>query len=188
MAVKNALYSVLRADLPVTIDLLHGFSHPNVGRERLIEFLNALINRVERGQQLIRADVCAPLTGALRDARKLPSLPFLEGEAAGLLIDTFRDFYISRIALFSNSQHILDDESGIPASDVVAGIMAKLFDYVIRTSARQINQDLRSLYSRQADNVNSVRMLVNASIAVSPVFVHVILSTENRERVGIILK
>lgn len=216
MTVKNALYDVLRTDLPATAALLHGFDYPNVGRARRVDFLNSLIARVEKDRRLIRADLRTLLLSVLRDARELPSLPFLEGEAAGLLIGTFRDFYLNRIALFNNSRHILDEESeieqalsatgwhsagqpvsnycfvdskvepGIQASDVIAGITAKLFDYVIRTPAPQITKELRSANPRQSRNIASLRMLAAASIDVSPAFAHVIMSLEDRMRASIV--
>lgn len=128
------------------------------------------------------------------------------------MIERFMDFYLHRIALFNNSQHILDDETeveqalsacglhsmgrpitnyrfvnsktepGIQVSDVVAGIMGKLFNYVIRNPAEQIRKDISSANPRQARNLRSLRGLVDGANSVSPAFAHTIMSLEDRER------
>ena len=217
LRVKNSLYEVLRADLPAATSLLYEFDYPNVGQARRVEFLNALIARVEKQRMLIPAHLHALLLGVLRDGRELPRLPFLEGEAAGELIESFRHFYVDRIALFNNSQHIFDnetkieealtldclhsagqpltnyrfadskDEPGVQASDVVAGIMSKLFNYAMRTPKHQISKDLRTANPRQVRNIDSLRALVETSIDVSAGFAHTIMSLEDQQRAGIIL-
>jgi hypothetical protein len=48
-------------------------------------------------------------------ARGLNSLPYLEDETPNVLIDGFGSFFMNRLCLFKNAEHILDDEKQIEA-------------------------------------------------------------------------
>ncbi|RWK53976.1 MAG: hypothetical protein EOR45_37800 [Mesorhizobium sp.] len=55
------------------------------------------------------------LKGVLQIAGGLDALPYLDDEPPNVLIESFAPFYVQRLCLFKNSQHIFDVEEVVKA-------------------------------------------------------------------------
>lgn len=105
---KDALYTVLRHDMPDTVALFGRYSYPDVGRERRSAFVGELLERLEVRFDLLEHFPAMMLKGVLQNGTKLDSLTYLEDETPNVLIAGFGDLFIQRICIFKNSSHIFD--------------------------------------------------------------------------------
>ena len=175
LLLKDSLYSVLRDDVDGTAELLGRYTYPDVGRARRSAFIAELLALVEHREHLLEHFPFYMLKGLLQMARGLESLPYLEDETPNVLIDGFGAFFMNRLMLFKNAQHILDDEKrieaylnalelsdkdvplrhyrfansksepGVQLSDPAAGLLGKLFSHVNRTSLDDLTEEMTNL-------------------------------------------
>ena len=147
----------------------------------------------------------------------LESLPFLEEEKPNVLIDEFSHFYIDRICLFKNSEHVLDTEEtvkarlkgqafvdgervlqnyrfvdsqndpGVQISDVVVGLIGKCFGYLIRTEQPELLAARAGFSPAQRASLDKLARLLDRSTDENPAFAHYTLSLEDRERAAMFL-
>jgi hypothetical protein len=129
----------------------------------------------------------------LKESRKKETLPFIMDEEDFILIKDFSQFYLQPIYMFKNSTHIFDNEDTIAKivkeykildgplqiknysfvdsktsqltqlSDVLVGLIGKLFGYINTSSRGTIEADLRSLTSTQGENLDLLLDLINKS-------------------------
>lgn len=214
---KDALFSVLRTDLDATAALLKAHHYPDVGRERAPAFLAALKARINCYTGRPRHPGTDMVRGLLDMAGGIESLPFLEDDVPDQLVERFGDFYLSRLALFTSSQHVFDaeasveaflctaelaqngrpldyfrfadskDEPGIQLSDVVIGVVGKMFDFVAGHSAREIEVVLQELTTQQRTTLANLATLIDRSIDQCPAFAHYIISGTDQHRAGLLL-
>ncbi|MBO9501632.1 hypothetical protein [Brevundimonas sp. A19_0] len=109
-ALKNDLHGVLRADLTCMIDLFQRYTYPNVGRDRRKAFISELLDALEAHRDEMEHFSFQMLKGLLQIGLRLDRLPFLEEERPNVLIDEFSTFYLHRLCLLKNAQHVLDTE------------------------------------------------------------------------------
>src|SRR5205823_640938 len=76
-------------------------------------FLTEFIRMLERRDDVLPEFSSMMLKGMLQAGCDLPSLDFIEGFTPHLLIESFSGFYLTRIAVFKYSTHILDMEDSI---------------------------------------------------------------------------
>ena len=214
---KDALFSVLRTDLDATASLLKAHNYPDVGRARAPAFLAALKAQIECHPGPPRHPGTDMVRGLLDMARDIDSLPFLEDDVPDQLVERFGDFYLSRLALFTSSRHVFDaeasveaflrtaelaqnrrplnhfrfadskDEPGIQLSDIVIGVVGKMFDFVAGHSAREIAAVLHEMTSQQRTTLEGLASLIDRSIDQCPAFAHYILSGTDQHRAGLLL-
>lgn len=214
---KDGLYAILRHDPDDTIELFLRFSYPDVGRERRVEFIAELQDRLEARADLLDHFSAMMLKGLLQIAKKLDALPYLEDETPNVLIDGFGAFFMQRICLFKNSNHILDveevvkdyidaqgfadgdnpigihrfatshDEAGIQISDVVAGTLGKFFSMIQRLDLDELSEVRRGLNPQQERNLDLLRQILDRSTDENPAFAHHIISLEDRRRAALFL-
>lgn len=215
---KDDLYRVLRQDIHRTVDLFHRYSYPNVGRQQSIKFAEELLEALDDGRHLLADFNFQTLKGVLQLTRSLESLPFLENEKPNVLIDRFSDFYIERICLFKNSEHILDteptvkaqltertlmdgervlrnyrfvdsqDEPGVQISDVVVGLLGKCFSYLNRTGQEELLTTRAGLSPTQRASLDTLAKLLDRSSDENAAFAHYTLSLEDQRRAAIFLQ
>lgn len=209
---KNDLYRILRRDEAGLIDLYRRYDYPNVGRDRRRPFVAELRARLEEAEHLIPEFNYQMLKGTLQLGERLERLPFLEDEVPNVLIDHYAHFFIQRLCLLKNATHVLDvepeiekrlavlpfvsearpftnhrfavshHEPGVQVSDVVVGLIGRLFTFVNRTELADLRRIRKALSQRQAHVVKGLADLVDRSIAASPAFIHTIVSLEDRRR------
>jgi hypothetical protein len=214
---KDDLYRVLRQDIKGTVDLFRHYSYPNVGRQQSIGFAGELLQILEDNRDILADFNFQMLKGVLQLARSLESLPFLEDEKPNVLIDEFSHFYIDRICLFKNSEHVLDTEEtvkarlkgqafvdgervlqnyrfvdsqndpGVQISDVVVGLLGKCFGYLIRTEQAELLAARAGLSPAQRASLDKLARLLDRSTDENPAFAHYTLSLEDRERAAMFL-
>jgi hypothetical protein len=215
---KNDLYDILRHDQEDTIDLFRRYSYPDVGRARRPSFVAELRDLLDSRQALLPHFNFMMLKGVLQIAEKLDSLPYLEDETPNVLIDGFGAFFIQRICLFKNSEHILDveevvkeylagqvfvdgereisnhrfvashDEPGVQISDVVAGLLGKFFSLIQSTAPPELHQIRESLTIQQKRSLGLLSELLDRSLRENPAFAHFILSLEDQARAAFFLR
>jgi hypothetical protein len=215
---KDDLYRVLRQDVQRTADLFQRYSYPNVGRQQSIKFAEELLEALDGSRHLMADFNFQMLKGVLQLALSLESLPFLEEEKPNVLIDRFSDFYIERICLFKNSEHILDteptvraqfaertfmdgervlqnyrfadshDEPGVQISDVVVGLLGKCFSYLNRTGQGELLATRACLSPVQRASLDTFATLLDKSSDENAAFAHYTLSLEDQRRAAIFLR
>ena len=214
---KDALFSILRTDLDATASLLKTHRYPDIGRERMPAFVAALQAQIDLHPARPRHPGTDMLRSLLNMARDIDSLPFLEDEVPDQLVERFGDFYLSRLALFTSSQHVFDeeasveaflrkaelaedgrplshfgfaeskDEPGIQLSDIVIGVVGKMFDFVAASSAREIVAVLHEMTAQQRTTLAGLALLIDRSIEQCPAFAHYIISGTDQHRAGLLL-
>jgi hypothetical protein len=157
------------------------------------------------------------LRGVLQMGKNLGELAFIENEPPHVLIDEFTGFFLKRISLFKTSQHILDveevirdkfaayafeddgtllnihhfvdskSEPGVQMSDVVAGVLGKVFSFATHTSKGALKEFRGSLSTAQRANLALLGQLIDDTIEVSAAFAHRVISIEDEERVKLLL-
>lgn len=215
---KSDLYALLREDPSQVSELFSRYDFPNVGQARRDAFLRELLEIADRRQTLMSPFGYQVLKGVLQIALKLDQLPFLEDETPNMLIEGFSHFYVHRICLFKNAQHVLDieetimaklvaetfvaggvelknhafvdskDEFGIQLADAVVGLLGRAFTYVNRTNITQIEDDLMALSDQQRRNLGLLVGAIDRSIEENSAFATYVISQEDRERMGFLLR
>jgi hypothetical protein len=215
---KNDLYAVLRCDQNSTVDLFQRYSYPDVGRERRAAFVIELLDLLEARQNILPHFNYMMLKGVLQIARNLDSLPYLEDETPNVLIDGFGMFFIHRIVIFKNCEHILDveevvrsyisgqtftdgerrvtnfrfavshDEPGIQISDVMTGVLGKLFSFLQETELDELVLWRKNLDPQQERNLGLLRQLLGRSLEENPAFAHYVLSLEDQRRAAFLFE
>lgn len=170
----------------------------------------------ESGQGVIGPAI-VPLGQAYPDFRSHPTFlrkheKFLEALLGQKVMFEFGGFVASRLWLFKNSQHILDQEphvekylasagfrdgdrplanwrfadskheGGIQVSDLVTGLLGKLFTYFNNTEVEQIRIDATAFSDIQRTAFRSLNALIDNSIDECPGFANYVNSMEDRRR------
>jgi hypothetical protein len=215
---KNDLYAILRRDQSCTVDLFQRYSYPDVGRERRSAFVAELLDILEHRQDMLPPFNYRMLKGVLQIAKNLSSLPYLEDETPNILIDGFGMFFIYRICLFKNSEHILDveevvssyisgqiftdgestltnhrfvisdDEPGIQISDIIVGVLGKMFSFIQEADLDGLVSWRQNLDPQQERNLSLLRMLLDRSLEENAAFAYYVLSLEDRQRAALLLE
>jgi len=218
LLLKDSLYTVLRDDVEGTAQLLGRYNYPDVGRERRTAFIAELRDLIEHREHMLEHFPFYMLKGLLQMAGRLHSLPYLEDETPNVLIDGFGTFFMNRLCLFKNSQHILDDEkqieaylelhplndsgaplrhfrfanskseAGVQLSDPIAGLLGKLFSHVNRTPLDDLDKQIANLTDQQRRSIALLAKLLNASTDECQGFVQPIISVEDRQRASFVLE
>lgn len=214
---KNDLYTVLRHDYDGTVDIFLRYRYPDVGLERRQAFLAELLDLLEHRRHLLAHFNFMMLKGVLQIAERLNALPYLEDETPNVLIESFAPFYVQRLCLFKNSQHILDieevvkahlkrtpftdgdrelkhfrfaishDESGIQISDIVTGLLGKFFSFICAADDDELVAERRGLGEQQQRSLGLLNALLDLSIGENKAFAHYVLSLRDQEAAGFFL-
>jgi hypothetical protein len=214
---KDRLYRLLRDDPVQTAELLGRYGYPNVGEQHRRAFITELIALAEHRGDALNHFAYHMLKGLLEMGINMQSLPYLEDETPSLLIDGFGPFFLNRLCLFTRSSHILDNEfeieqyltelqlteagqplrhyrfadslvePGVQISDIVTGLLGKLYSHIIKTPVHLIADDLQNLSSLQSRNLALLSKLLDRSTDESAAFAQYVLATEDQQRAGFLL-
>ena len=215
---KNDLYTIFRHDIAWTVNFYQRHAYPNIAPEGRLAFLRELIDRLSDCEDLLPHFNYQMLRGVLQMGKKLDELVFIENETPHVLIDEFTGFFLKRISLFKTSQHILDveevirekfagyafenegalldihhfvdskSEPGVQVSDVVVGVLGKVFSFATHTSRDALNDFRRSLSASQRANLALLGQLTEDTIDFSAAFAHRVISIEDEDRVKLLLQ
>lgn len=117
---KNDLYKLAKLEIDSVIELFYDFEYPNIKKESVLEFIEALISLFDKYLQTEEFHFgLESLRQILKEAKKRNSLPFIMDEEDHILLKDFSQFYLRPIYLFKNSNHIFDNEVSI--SETLAG-------------------------------------------------------------------
>ena len=166
---KNDLYKLSRLEVGSIIGLFHRFGYPNVKKDSILPFIEALSDLFERYLDDLEYHFgLESLRQILKEAKKNGSLPFVMDEEDYILIKDFSQFYLRPIYLFKNATHIFDNEDSI--SEIVK-------DYKILDGVSEIK------------NYSFIDSQTNQLIQLSDVLVGLIgklssyLNTSSREKI-----
>lgn len=190
---KADLATLLRADLPATMRVFFKYNYPDLAPENRKSFLDELLRLLECSDGALPESNALMLKGLLKAGHNLPSLDFIEGFTPHLLIESFTTFYLTRIAIFKYSSHILDMEdsirdemmvmqpssSGVPVthyrfadsksepgmqvSDILVGLIGKMHSYLVQNTREVVAQSRASLTGTSLKNAELLRDLIDAS-------------------------
>jgi hypothetical protein len=193
LELKNDLFTVLAADVGDVAVMFHRFSYPNIQPASRRLFLRELLHRLKEREMLLKDFNFQMLKGVLDAGAGVESLIYLEHETPNTLIDSFAEFFISRICLFKNARHLLDvedviktrlrtltfrdgdqelgnfqfvdsrDEAGVQVSDALVGLLGKLFSYITRASQAQLMLDRNMLTAAQLGTLAKLNALLDRS-------------------------
>lgn len=215
---KADLVTLLRTNLSATTSLLFRYNYPNLAPESRKLFLNELLEMLEHSDGVLPEFNMMMLKGMLQAGRNLPSLDFIEGLTPHILIENFSAFYLTRIAVFKYSSHILDmensiqgeikemnpasngvpvthyrfadskSENGIQIADIVVGLIGKMYSYFTYTSRDKIAQTRSLLEGVSLKNVELLRDLIDASHEKNITFLNHVLSASDIHKMNLFLR
>ncbi len=215
---KADLAALLRANLPETTSVFYRYRYPDLAPENRKPFLNELISILEQTDDVLPEFNSVMLKGMLQAARNLPSLDFIEGFTPHLLIENFTIFYLKRIALFKHSSHILDmedsihddlesmtlvsggqpvknyrfadsqSEPGIQISDIVVGLIGKMYSYFAGTTRDEVFAARASLIGNNLKNAELLRDIIDASHEANIAFLDHVTSANEIDKMNLFLR
>ena len=196
---KNALWKVFKGNLAAGTKILFQFAYPNVGKENEVRFYKKIRELYMESTSILSKAEIDLLNIVFSEAIKKPSCPFLYANTDLMVQDSFTEFYTEPVWLFCNSMHIFDEEKTIKPkmdmffqypgndiqvhynfcnstesyslqlSDVMVGILGKLFKYVEGLSSFDtFLLDWRMLSAFQKDNFNVLSRLICRSMIECP--------------------
>jgi hypothetical protein len=215
---KADLTALLRANLPETTSLFYQYNYPDLAAEKRRPFLNEFIAMLERSDDVLPEFNSMMLKGVLQAGCNLPSLDFIEGVTPHLLIESFSGFYLTRIAVFKHSIHILDmedsihdeleatplvsggkpvrnyrfadskSERGIQVSDIIVGLIGKMYSYFAETKRDDIAAARAGLSGTSIKNAELLRDLIDASHEANIAFLNHVASISEIDKMNIFLR
>lgn len=218
MLLKSDLAAVLRNDLSATIKLFHRYNYPGLAPKDRAPFLNDLITLAKSNSATLPTFNAMMLKGVLQAGRSLDSLEFIEGFTANLLIDDFSVFYLNRLAVFTNATHILDmeeairarflktpltrggqpvthyrfadskTETGIQLSDIVVGVLGKMYSYFTKTPRNGVAAARANLTGSSLQNTELLRDLIAISDPANIAFLHHVASIHDIDKFNLFLR
>lgn len=215
-ALKANLLVIAKENLSHTASIFDKYRYPAIELKNKDSFLNELISTIENSVLLENFQKMM-LKGVLELGKKLSSLPFIEGHKEEKLINNFSCFYFQQLILFENSTHIFDEEPsiqeifnsndfylinlkkrtylfqnsknefGIQISDVIIGLIGKMFSYLNTSSNKDINQLKNKLSQLNCSNLSLLRQLILNSEKTNKAFLHTLISTDDIDKLSILL-
>lgn len=215
---KADLATLLRANLPATTNIFYRYNYPDLAPENRRPFLDELLVMLEHSEDVLPEFNAMMLKGMLQAGRDLPSLDFIEGFSPHILIENFTIFYLTRIVVFKYSSHILDmedsiradieamkpssngqtvrhyrfadskSEVGIQISDIIVGLIGKMYSYFAQNPRDDIASARGSLSGISLKNAELLRDLINASHEANIAFLDHVTSINDIEKMNLFLR
>lgn len=111
---KNDLYKLSRLEIDSIIALFYYFEYPNIKKEKVISFIEALTSLFEPYLDTEEFHFgLESLRQILKEAKKKGSLPFIMDGEDYILLKNLSQLYLRPVYLFKNSTHIFDNEDSI---------------------------------------------------------------------------
>ena len=177
---KSVFYHMFKGKADELQILMFKYKYPNIQREDVEAFCNELLFLLGSRREMKEEEKF--LAGMLARASKSDELVFLHDNDDYIMQENYAEFYADPIRKYQKSTHIFDEETTVQdivkrqiaqgenmadnfkfvksetdifvqLSDVVAGILGKLFKYINSTSVSQRRKDIEGLSKLQVDNV-----------------------------------
>ena len=212
---KSDLLYIVRTNITQIISLFNKYKYPTIPRNLKNYFLERLIQIIESAN--LNHFNKMMLKGAIQQGLNCDSLPFIEGNEKEELINDFSIFYFQSLILFKNSKHIFDEEKsisdlfdtneffqsnlrnrtycfensqnnfGIQLSDVIIGILGKMFLYIINESEHDIFTLKNYLTPTERNILYLIKKLILSSEQFNPALIHHMLSIYDKRKMCILL-
>lgn len=180
-SVKNTFYKMLAGKEISLQKLMYKYCYPNIKSEDIEQFCNSLLKLFEIKYRQTTEEKF--ITGLIKRAAKSDELIFVQNNEDYIMQENYVEFYVNPIRTYQNSEHIFDEEQEIQeafnkyrftkngveinnfkfvdsktdalvqVSDVMAGILGKMFSYINVSDLRKIRQDVNALNDIQATNI-----------------------------------
>ena len=183
---KSVFYYMFKKKADKLQILMYKYKYPNIQREDIEKFCNELLFLLGSKWEMKEEEKF--LAGMLRRAAKSDELLFLHNNIDYIMQENYAEFYVDPIRKYQKSTHIFDEETTVQdivkkqmtyrgnmgnnfkfvksetdiyvqLSDVVAGILGKLFKYINSTSVNQRRKDVESLSKIQVENILLINKL-----------------------------
>jgi hypothetical protein len=177
---KSVFYYMFKGKADELQLLMFKYKYPNIQREDVGAFCNELLFLLGSRREMKEEEKF--LAGMLARASKSDELVFLHDNDDYIMQENYAEFYADPIRKYQKSTHIFDEEMAVQdivkaqidmgdnmadnfrfvnsetdifvqLSDVVAGILGKLFKYINSTSINQRRKDVGGLSKIQIDNI-----------------------------------
>lgn len=177
---KSVFYHMFKGKADELQILMFKYKYPNIQREDVEAFCNELLFLLGSRREMKEEEKF--LAGMLARASKSDELVFLHDNDDYIMQENYAEFYADPIRKYQKSTHIFDKETTVQdivkrqiaqgenmadnfkfvksetdifvqLSDVVAGILGKLFKYINSTSVNQRRKDIEGLSKIQVDNI-----------------------------------
>lgn len=207
---KSVFYHMFKGKADELQILMFKYKYPNIQREDVEAFCNELLFLLGSRREMKEEEKF--LAGMLARASKSDELVFLHDNDDYIMQENYAEFYADPIRKYQKSTHIFDEETTVQdivkrqiaqgenmadnfkfvksetdifvqLSDVVAGILGKLFKYINSTSVSQRRKDIEGLSKLQVDNVLLIDKLRMEANRENPGFLH---SVAPLDEVGIL--
>lgn len=177
---KSVFYYMFKGKADALQILMFKYKYPNIQREDVEAFCNDLLFLLGSRREMKEEEKF--LAGMLARAAESDELVFLHDNDDYVMQDNYAEFYADPIRKYQKSRHIFDEEKKVQdivkmqiamgenmadnfkfvksetdifvqLSDVVAGILGKLFKYINSTSVNQRRRDVEGLSKLQIENI-----------------------------------
>lgn len=177
---KSVFYYMFKGKADALQILMFKYKYPNIQREDVEAFCNDLLFLLGSRREMKEEEKF--LAGMLARAAESDELVFLHDNDDYVMQEKYAEFYADPIRKYQKSRHIFDEETTVQdivkkqiamgenmadnfkfvksetnifvqLSDVVAGILGKLFKYINSTSVNQRRRDVEGLSKLQVENI-----------------------------------
>ena len=196
---KSVFYNMFKGKADELQILMFKYKYPNIQRENVETFCNELLFLLGSRREMKEEEKF--LAGMLARASKSDELVFLHDNDDYIMQENYAEFYADPIRKYQKSTHIFDEETTVQdivkrqiaqgenmadnfkfvksetdifvqLSDVVAGILGKLFKYINSISVNQRRKDIEGLSKLQIDNILLIDKLRMEANLENPGFLH----------------
>lgn len=210
---KNDLYKLVVLEEEAVLELFYHYEYPNVKTELLRDFIDDLVSLFQEYEDTQEFHFgLTSLKQILKQSAKANEMAFITHEEDYILLKDFSHFYLEKLYLFKNSEHILDIEESIKPiidkfeimdhgevisnyqfvdsksnryiqfSDVFIGLVGKFFTFINTHSRDEINQVVSSLNKLQFDSLKAYFSLIDKSDQLNPALLHNLMSYEDMDK------
>ena len=177
---KSVFYYMFKGKADALQILMFKYKYPNIQREDVEAFCNDLLFLLGSRREMKEEEKF--LAGMLARAAESDELVFLHDNDDYVMQENYAEFYADPIRKYQKSRHIFDEETTVQdivkkqiamgenmadnfkfvksetnifvqLSDVVAGILGKLFKYINSTSVNQRRRDVEGLTKLQVEKI-----------------------------------
>ncbi|MGM9541051.1 DUF3800 domain-containing protein [Anaerovibrio sp.] len=177
---KSEFYYMFKGKADALQILMFKYKYPNIQKKYVEAFCNDLLLLLKSREEMKEEEKF--LVRMLNRAAGSDELVFLHDNDDYIMQENYAEFYIDPILKYQKSRHIFDEETivqdivkkqiamrnnmannfqfvksetdiFVQLSDVVAGILGKLFKYINSTNENQRGRDVKGLSELQVDNI-----------------------------------
>lgn len=198
-SLKAYLYEIIKYDLDNSLSTLGKYDYPNIPNEHIDGFLKEMIQIISVNKANLPKKNLDFLKSIF--LKNHTELPFIQGYKPRELIDNFNAFYRQQVMMFKNSTHVFDEEpyiidmfkndswinnarngkfhfttseheSCVQLSDIVVGLIGKMYSYLRLSDHAKIEVDRKTLRQTGIENIKMLNGLLDKTEEISTGFIH----------------